>query len=219
MKIQTYQDLMTQMKTNPYGTAETKGPGFHGDLKLIYTVDSCLNKADAFIETGTNMGNTLYFVSRNYNLFCYSCETHARTPSEVVEVGSIHFEQKASPGFLYDLCDETNLTYDEVCVFWLDAHYSWAEEIIYQELEFIVNNFKNYYIFCDDVDINNPAFSNDMISLERLYNITNKQGSVYIPNYSDQTSEYHINTGWCLITNQDINDTKYIKLYNPNSEK
>ena len=57
-----------------FDTIDNKKPGFHGDIYLINLVNHCLDLSTNFIETGTNIGTTLYFVSRNYNMSCYSCE-------------------------------------------------------------------------------------------------------------------------------------------------
>ena len=96
------------------------GPGFHGDLRFIELMDSLLKESDAFIETGTNMGNTLYFVSRNYNIPCYSCEIVSdRTPTHVLENHNITWKNTSSPSFLYDIVKEESDIVDKKCVFYL----------------------------------------------------------------------------------------------------
>ena len=49
--------------------------GFHGDAYLLALVDALLDRAEAFVETGTNVGSTLrYVAARRPQLPCLSCE-------------------------------------------------------------------------------------------------------------------------------------------------
>ena len=132
-----------------FDTVDNKTPGFHGDVYLINLVNHCLDLSTNFIETGTNMGNTLYFVSRNYNMSCYSCEIHNDTPSHVVSHKNITFKNIKSPHFLSDIVEHNNNIINDLCVFWLDAHinvYDPTQDIIFKEIEYIKNTFKNYFI-------------------------------------------------------------------------
>ena len=72
MILNSYNDIHKHFKLNPLNKS-LNNSGFSGDFKLIQFMDKLLKKSDNFIETGTCMGNTLYFVSRNlqgYVLFC-----------------------------------------------------------------------------------------------------------------------------------------------------
>jgi hypothetical protein len=203
--IESYDSLLKNFKTSE------DGPGFHGDIHLINFVDTILGKCDSFIETGTNMGNTLFFVSRNYDINCYSCEVHSNTPNFVFDYKNVYFKNIGSPHFIYDLVSNKPELLNNICFFWLDAHFNGGENIIFEEINFIVKNFKNYYIFADDIDINNPIFTNNGYKLSDIQKILNPNDIIYIPNYTDQTSNFHKLTGWCCITNQELNNNTKIK--------
>ena len=48
---------------------------FHNDLFMMSIILNDLDKSDIFIETGSFLGNTIYFVDANFeNLKCYTCE-------------------------------------------------------------------------------------------------------------------------------------------------
>jgi hypothetical protein len=207
MKITTYNELLNIKNTNPQGA-----PGFHGDLMLIDTVDECLKNSTNFIETGTNMGNTLYFVSRNYSINSFSCEIHNQTPTEIINYDKIVFENTPSPNFIYDIVEKNQDLLEQTCTFWLDAHFGGGENILFEEIEYIVNNFKSYYAFCDDVDINNSLFSHNGYGIEQIKKLLPSDLKLYIPNYSLQTSEFHGLTGWCFFTTENISNQNYIKL-------
>jgi len=211
MKILDYNSLINNMDINPYGGDAWKGPGFHGDIRLINIVDNCIKNCTSFIETGTNRGNTLYYVSRNYNIKCFSCEVHNETPTEVIEYDNILFKQEPSPNFIYNIVNKNKDLLEETCLFWLDAHFGGGEEILFEEINYILKNFKSYYIFCDDIDIKNNAFSNNGYSIDRISNMSNENTKIFVPDYNDTTSEFHGLTGWCLLTNLNLENTSYIK--------
>ena len=133
-------------------------------------MDKLLKKSDNFIETGTCMGNTLYFVSRNYNIKSYSCEIgnwvgpeipyggceYKTTPQSIVNHKNVYFEQVDSISFLKNIVDKNPNIINEKCVFFLDAHSPARNdsEIHLEELKYILSTFKDYYILVDDVNIN-----------------------------------------------------------------
>ncbi len=207
MKITNYSELLKIKNINPQGA-----PGFHGDLMLIDTVDECLNNSVNFIETGTNMGNTLYFVSRNYSIKSYSCEVHNQTPEGVINYNDIVFNNTPSPNFIYDIVEKNQSLLEQTCTFWLDAHFGGGEDILFEEIKYIVNNFQSYYAFCDDVDINNNLFSHNGYGIEKIKKLLPSNLKLYVPNYSLQTSEFHKLTGWCFFTTENITNQNYIKL-------
>jgi len=190
------------------------GPGFHGDLRFIELMDSLLKESDAFIETGTNMGNTLYFVSRNYNIPCYSCEIVSdRTPTHVLENHNITWKNTSSPSFLHDIVKEESDIVDKKCVFYLDAHFGYQIDVLFSELEFIIDNFSDYYIVIDDCDINNKLFLHNGYSLDEIIEKASIKDRVLVPNYTEQTSDFHDLTGWTLITNDTKMEFVNAKLY------
>ena len=196
------------------------GPGFHGDLRFIELTDSVLNKSDAFIETGTNMGNTLYFVSRNYDISCYSCELIPnKTPEHVVESSNVTWKNIDSFSFLHDIAPTIN---DKTCVFYLDAHFGDVDsstyekddkDVLFSELKFIIDNFSHYYILIDDCDINNELFLHNGYSLDEIVEKVSIKDRVLVPNYDEQTSDFHELTGWALITNDTEMEFVNTKIY------
>ena len=196
MKLKNYREIQLKFKLNHI----TQQPGFHGDINLIELADELLKKSSIFIETGTNMGNTLYFVSRNYDIECHSCEIHDKTPNAVVEHDSIDFKRISSPEFLYGL-PKTN----ETCTFWLDAHAGLSQTIHLRELEFILQNYKKYYIFIDDINIEVPGWTHNNYSINDIKQLLGEDDSMYIPNYTELENPFHGMTGWSLITNLEFN--------------
>ena len=210
MKLNTYDDIEKNFKINKTSTTgDPSGPGFHGDIRLIELTDNLLKKSTNFIETGTNMGNTLYFVSRNYDIECFSCEVHTNTPQEVLYTtkDNIYFSNTGSPEFLKEvvalmkLKDSNSL--DEVCFFWLDAHTRGGETIYLSEIDYIINNFKKYYIFIDDVDINVNGWNHNGYGLSEIKNVM-KDNKLYIPDYNELENPFHGKTGWALVSNLDL---------------
>ena len=192
---ESYGDLLKLYKINEHG------PGFHGDINLIKLVDSLLSICINFVETGCNLGNTLYFVSRNYSNKCFSCEIGNQTPKHIYETKDIFFRRMSSPDFLYLLKKEISDIGKENCLFFLDAH-SDTQSVWKTEVEFIINNFDKYYVIIDDFDIDNQLFYHNGYSIKDLKILLNDtEHKILIPNYSDQTSEFHHLTGWILFTN------------------
>jgi hypothetical protein len=202
MKLKDYNEIQLKFSLN----TTTLEPGFHGDMRLIELADELLKKSSKFIETGANMGNTLYFVSRNYDINSFSCEIHNKTPRTVMQHDSIFFEQKSSPEFLYEL-EKT----DSICTFWLDAHSGKGETIHLQELEFILKNYKNYYIFVDDVNIEVPGWTHNDYDMNSIIEKLGNKDEMYIPNYTELENPFHGKTGWALITNLEFNNKSNIK--------
>ena len=201
--INSFSDIALNFSLNPI----TQLPGFHGDINLINLADELLKKSSKFIETGANLGNTLYFVSNNYDIKCFSCEIHSETPKVITEHKNVFFEQKSSPQFIYDL----PLTQD-VCTFWLDAHSGKNQTIHLEELQFIINNYSQYYIFIDDVNINLPGWTHNNYSVSDIINILGENDSIYSPNYLELDNPFHGKTGWVLITNLDFTTKENLKL-------
>ncbi len=187
-------------------------PGFHGDIRMIETMDDIIKKCDHFIETGTRYGNTLFFVSRNYNIKCWSCEIGDMTPQSVYNHDNVYFQQIKSPDFLYFLEKKHSHICEQTCVFYLDAH-SDTESVWEEELAFILKNFSKFYIVIDDFNIMNDSFSHNGYSLSVAKSIIKNRAKIYVPDYREQTSEFHSLTGWILITNIDESFRNVKELY------
>ena len=180
MILNSYNDIHKHFKLNPLNKS-LNNSGFSGDFKLIQFMDKLLKKSDNFIETGTCMGNTLYFVSRNYNIKSYSCEIgnwegpeipyegckYKTTPQSIVNHKNVYFEQVDSISFLKNIVDKNPNIINEKCVFFLDAHSPVrGGDIHLEELKYILSTFKDYYILVDDVNIKVAGFKFD----EKLIN-------------------------------------------------
>lgn len=197
MKIDSYQDMLDNWSISRFG------PGFHGDLRMIECVCDIIKSCDYFIETGTNLGNTLFFVSRNFNIFCYSCEISDATPEHVKYKDNVYFKQAKSPQFLMDIIKDNQEIVKKKCFFYLDAH-SDTESVWQEEIKFILQSFEYFFIIIDDFNINNTLFSHNGYSMKDLFSITkNSNIKIYVPAYSESTSKFHTLTGWVLITNID----------------
>tara|TARA_R110002167_G_scaffold308308_1_gene513101 strand:+ start:240 stop:869 length:630 start_codon:yes stop_codon:yes gene_type:complete len=202
MKLENYNDIQLNFKLSP----SSHEPGFHGDINLIELADELLKKSDKFIETGTNMGNTLFFASRNYDIECHSCEIHGNTPRTILDHKSINFQQTSSPEFLYEL----GMT-DNICTFWLDAHSGVGQTIHLEELKFILKEYKKYYIFVDDVNVEIDGWTHNNYFMDDIKKLLGEGDKMYIPNYTELDNPFHGKTGWSLITNLDFDTKNNIK--------
>lgn len=186
--------------------------GFHGDKHLIDIASHSLSNAAQFIETGSNVGSTLYFVAKNFpNIKAYSCEPDKAafefTAKKIAEFKNVKLSQQLSPEMIYDITRKDPSILEKTTVFWLDAHeygYKWP---LKEEIAYITNNFKNGFIFIDD--FKNPhhsefAFSkydDQTCEYEYIADAINKKINyeVYYPNYTTKTSPHHPLTGWGII--------------------
>lgn len=204
-KFTDYSSLIKDFKINEHG------PGFHGDIYLLNLVDKIINMCDNFIETGSNLGNTLYFVSQNYNIKCFSCEIGDQTPRAIYNNSKVLFKQMASPEFIYFITKNISSIREERCFFFLDAH-SDTHSVWQSEVKYIIHNFNKYYIIIDDFNIGNESFNHNGYSMQEL-NAILEVGSckVFVPDYNEQTSKFHHLTGWVLLTNDSSFRHDYIR--------
>ncbi len=187
--------------------------GFHGDSYLLTLIDHVLTRCDAFIETGTYMGDSLEYVARNFShLHIFSCEpktehiTVARNKLRPY-LHNITLDQVKSPDFLYKIVEDHPDLVNKDVAFWLDAHsfgYKWP---LKDEIRFITGTFKKAYIFIDDFKIpGRPEFQYDIYdgqecSWEFIHDemCTDKEYLIYLPKYKEKTSRHHPLVGWALI--------------------
>lgn len=186
---------------------------FHGDSYLLELVDSVLQNAEIFVETGTYYGHTLEYVARKFNhLSLYSCEpekVHFMAAAAKVKAykSRITLRQEASPDFLYSLARKDSDLFKKDVVFWIDAHafgHSWP---LLKEIKFITQNFQKAYIFIDDFKVpGRPGYAYDTANehdcaWEAINNCMckNKNYTVCFPDYTQKTSQHHPLTGWVLI--------------------
>ena len=139
-----------------YNEQKPKLP-FHGDFKMLKVMVNILENSDVFIETGSYMGKTIYFVGKNFpKLQCYSCEInneyYSIAKEQIEDLPNTKLDLKPSPYALYDIKEKyDNNIFDKKCCFWLDAH--WHTEPLYDEIKYITSNYKKFCIFIDDFEI------------------------------------------------------------------
>lgn len=186
--------------------------GFHGDENLIRIVLHCLVEAEQFIETGTNVGSTLSYVSRSFPwLDIYSCEPDLnayRVAQSKLNVNSrVQLYHLASPNLLYEISKSNEAALAKNTVFWLDAHgygYDWP---LQEEINFITHNFKQGYIFIDDFKVPGRSYfgwdkyNDQECSFEFIRSSINEklEFSLYYPDYTERSSSFHPLRGWGLI--------------------
>jgi len=208
-------------QSDKYNEGKAKPP-FHNDKKMIRVVLEILNNSDIFIETGSFMGKTIFFVGKNFpTLNCYSCEINKNSYNiayeEVKTLSNVKLDLSPSPTALYNI----QLKYDKdifskkVC-FWLDAH--WKTDPLYDEIKYITTNFKQFVIFIDDFTIPwDNGFWTDGYNIEKIkpFIINKEQLKFYMPNYSSTDDCCKENAcGYIVITNININTFNYLKEIN-----
>ena len=208
----------TIYKSNKYNDGKSKPP-FHNDKKMIEVIIDILNNCEAFIETGSYMGKTIYFVGKNFpNIPCYSCEINKDSYNiayeQVKNLNNVKLDLKPSPYALYDI----KLKYDKdifekYTCFWLDAH--WHTDPLYEEIKYITSNFKKFCIFIDDFTIpGDKGFWTDGYNIEKIksYIMNKEKLKFYMPNYPSTDDCCKDNPcGYIIITNISINIFNYLK--------
>lgn len=87
-----------------------------------------LNNYDVFIETGTFIGATTYFVGKNFTkLDCYSCESNKQFYYQVIKelkyLKILKVDLMPYPQGLYNVKNShDNKVFEKYTCFWLDAH-------------------------------------------------------------------------------------------------
>lgn len=184
--------------------------GFHGDTYLLKLVEFLFTKVSVFIETGTNIGATLQYVSRTYpKVKCLSCEPRKSSFDRAVgylkDYGAKIFNE-TSQEFLNRLDKDYAHLKKDPALFWLDAHggnFTWP---IREEFKYITKNFKRGLILVDDFlvpgkkQFQHDKYGKQHCSFEFVKNSINKncKYTLYYPAYTEKTSKYHPLVGWGL---------------------
>ena len=188
--------------------------GFHGDEVLIDFTNSILKNCKYFIETGSAEATTLSFVSRNHRqINSISCEAdttvYVHAKKQIASLPNADLRNEHSPDFLYSITkQQPEIVKEKVC-FWLDAHGYGFKWPLRDEVNHILKNYSQAFIFIDDFKVpGQPQFGYDVYddqecSLDYLSDIigNNKSIRIYFPKYQTTTSEYHPLRGWVLIEN------------------
>jgi len=206
---------------------ETKDPNykcgspFHGDTIFIDIMLNKLKNAEYFVETGTAYGDTLKFIVDNFkNMKAISCEPDDYRHRVVTEyIPEAEIVKITSPQIFDYVKDKYPDSLDKKTIFWLDAHGDYNGTVFWplrEEVEFIKNNYKDYYILIDDFkNPYNDNFKYDMVGnipcgIEYISDLVSDL-NVYYPTYNELTTEsWHDLIGWVLITKDTFDDSRII---------
>lgn len=193
-------------------------PPFHDDKKLMTVLLDQLDKVDCFVETGSYMGKTIYFVGKNYpNVKCYSCELQQEffniANAQVKDLPNVNLAMVPSPDAVYDIQKRFDPEiFDKKCLFWLDAH--WKTDPLYAELLHITKNYKQFTIVIDDFtvpgDTGEGKFWTDGYDIDKIkkFIVKKERFKYYMPNYSSSDECCNKNAvGYIIITNMDNFET------------
>jgi len=128
---------------------------FHGDTYLVGLVHSFFDSGicTSFVESGTFLGETSAFVDSIYSgpIFTFELNEHVfHIAQKNLEHTDIHmFLGNSAQGIR-----EQMLSFGSHPLFYLDAHYKWAEQSpLPDELDVISHNFDNAIIIIDDFKV------------------------------------------------------------------
>lgn len=194
---------------------------FHGDHYIIKTLCKYIETADLFIETGTALAESAYFIADNFpNKKIYTCEiddNRYNISKDFLKIfNNVDLQKIKSPDFFYYIeKNEPNLK-NKKCVFWIDSHGEWVEDgkqkyawPLKEEIDYITKNFKNYAIFIDDfqnpfVNVSYDICGGYICGPDEVKSVLNG-AKLYHPTYTNATSKYHSNiVGIGMITDMDI---------------
>ena len=216
----TYDDKEYFIYRSPdYNDAKPKPP-FHNDKKMMKVMLNILDtKVDCFVETGSFMGKTIYFVGKNFpKLACYSCELEPEyyriSNAEVKDLPNVKLECVPSPNAVYNIHKNFDSEiYEKKCLFWLDAH--WKTDPLYAELLYITKNYKHFIIFIDDFTVpGDDGFWSDGYDIAKIKRFIYKKETLkyYMPNYSSSDEACKDNAcGYIIITNMDFETFDNVK--------
>lgn len=138
--------------------------GFHWDKYLLSLVSRIIPETEACVETGTNVGTTVHYVSKTYpHLLVYSCEPDIQAfrmaQHNVADCPNVHLYKMKSPDFLYALHTEYPALKRSLNLYLLDAHGYEFEWPLKEEINFITTLLEHAVIIIDDAKIpDNPQF-------------------------------------------------------------
>jgi hypothetical protein len=139
--------------------------GFNGQhfRKRIFRELISAISFDAFVETGTWLGNTTGYMAQTGGRPVYSCEINPRFQAlarmRLTGIEGVEFRLSDSRQFLQEL-SQGNLT--KKCVFfYLDAH--WYEDLpLAREIELIATHWQKFVVMIDDFKVpDDPGYTYD----------------------------------------------------------
>jgi hypothetical protein len=223
MSTITYNDISYNVYMHEKVNNNNPCPPFHDDTKMMTVMIDILNKCENFIETGSYMGKTIFFVGKNFPLLkCYSCEIDIKffsiAYSQIENLPNVKLDYKPSPQALYNIKNEYDSDiFDKYTCFWLDAH--WHTNPLYEEIKYITTNFNKFCIFVDDFTIPwDNGYWTDGYNVEKIkpYIMNKEKLKFYMPNYPSNHSccRNKNPSGYIIITNTDINTFNNLKEVN-----
>jgi hypothetical protein len=185
--------------------------GFHGDAYLLALVDALLDRAEVFVETGSNVGSSLAYVARRRpGVACLSCEpdpeAFARAAGHTRDLPNVALFRLGSVEFLERVLEAQPQLTARPTLFWLDAHGYGFEWPLREELEWITSRFDDPLILVDDFQVpGRPEFGWDeydgqTCSLEYVRDAVLMPYDLFLPAYTERTSTVHPLRGFGLFT-------------------
>lgn len=194
--------------------------GFHGDEYLLKVVDTLAPKSKYFIETGANVGTTLAYFARKFpEIKCLSCEPDLEAfnhAAKNADFKNVHLFNETSQVFNKRLHNSFSDSYGQPALFWLDAHGYGFEWPLIEEMVFILENYKTFYILIDDFEVPGikefgfDVYQNQICSHDYLKkHLPKREFYLYYPTYKEKTSKHHPLQGWGLYSSEKINWSKF----------
>lgn len=212
--------------------------GFHGDMNLIEVIKKCMGRSDLFVETGTNIGRSINYISQLFPSKKHvSCEVDhdkfEKAQEKCSSFKNVYLRNEKSVQtlkFVFESFDSEKITY------WLDAHWSdslnrdWvskdgkftreeANQPLKNELKVITGHKRDSRIFIDDIKVPDSSwFSYDSYgevpcSFEEIKSsIKWDNYTVFYPDYEKDFDEmYHPPRGWALLCKKKDNIINFLK--------
>jgi len=139
--------------------------GFNGQRfrKRIFGELICAIPFDAFVETGTWLGNTTAYMAQTGGRPVYSCEInprfHALAKMRLAGLKGMELKLSDSRQFLEEL-GRSSLS-GKCIFFYLDAHW-YEDQPLVQELDFIAGHWDQYVLMIDDFKVpDDPGYTYD----------------------------------------------------------
>lgn len=186
--------------------------GFHGDRYLLSLVDGIMRSADAFVETGTNVGSTARYVARKCpQVAVYSCEPDPdafRVAQQTLAgLDNATLYNLGSPEFLDVVHADHPGLLRSTNLYFLDAHgygFAWP---LRDEVEFITQRLDRGVFIIDDFEVpGKPEFRCEASEGDKCC-FAYVQGSlakgrtyrVVYPAYTEHTSPHHPLVGYVVV--------------------
>ena len=183
--------------------------GFHGDKNLLKIVDYLAEKSDIFIETGTNLGNSLHhMLYKHAYLECFSCEPdtsrYNKSMERLQEYEKGHIFNLTSQKFLQMFNKKHTDLLSKNLLVWLDAHSKMFKWPLKDEITFFTSKCASGFILIDDFKVPNQKHfrfnkhGKQAYTFEYIRDFINQDChyTKYYPKYSSKEKL----TGWILLS-------------------